>query len=265
MNVSEYLQRKEIQYSEIKNSSGIQAKMPCPKCGDKNSFAINLETGAYQCFRQNKCGIKGSFFDFQRLMGDEPFIRREKIYSLPSTKAERINEKVYQWFGKRKISQNTVDKFPVGLSPDGQSIMFLYRKEGKLVNIKYRLMSEKKFFSEKDCKHVLWNQDAVKGDSLYITEGEADTLALFDYGIIGTSIPSGVSNLTWIENDWKFLEQFKEIYLLMDNDKAGQSSIENIVNRLGRWRCKSVLLPYKDVNECLMNGLSKEDFHNCLV
>lgn len=264
MDVREYLQRKGIQYAETKNQSGIQAKMNCPKCGDNNSFGINLETGAFQCFRQNKCGIKGNFFDFQRLLGDEPFIRREKTYSLPATKPGQVNEKVYQWFEKRKITQATVDKFPVGLSPDGQSVMFLYRKEGKLLNIKYRLMSEKKFFSEKDCMHVLWNQDAVKGDTLYITEGEADSMALFEYGKIGTSIPSGVSDLIWIENDWKFLEVFKTIYLLMDNDKAGQSSIENIVNRLGKWRCKSVLLPYKDVNECLTSGLSKEDFQNCI-
>ncbi len=264
MDVKNYLIQKGIQYTEVKNQTGIQGKMACPKCGDRSSFAINLETGAYQCFRQNKCGIKGSFFDFQRLLGDEPFIKREKTYSLPITKPERVNEKVYQWFEKRKISQSTVDKFPIGLSPDGQSIMFLYRKESKLINIKYRLMDEKKFYSEKDCKHVLWDQDNVKGDILYITEGEVDSMALSEYGITGVSIPSGVSDLSWIENDWKFLEQFKEIYLLMDNDKAGQSSIENIVNRLGKWRCKSVILPYKDVNECLINGLSKEDFQNCI-
>ena len=264
MDVRNYLHQKGLQYTEIKNTTGIQGKMNCPKCGDKNSFAINLETGAFQCFRQNKCGIKGSFFDFQRLMGDEPFIRREKTYSLPTTKPERVNEKVYQWFEKRKITQDTVDKFPVGLSSDGQSVMFLYRQEGKLVNIKYRSMAEKKFFAEKDCKRILWNRDNIKGDKLYITEGEADCMALYEYGITGVSIPSGISDLSWIENDWKFLEGFKEIYLLMDNDKAGQSSIEGIVNRLGKWRCRSVILSCKDVNECLINGLSKEDFQNCI-
>lgn len=260
MNVREYLNQKGIYYKEHPNSSGLQALMSCPQCGDKNSFAINLETGAYQCFRKNKCGISGSFFEFQRLLGDEPFIKREKTYAVPTTKPERVNEKVYQWFEKRKISSVTVDKFPIGLSPDGKSVMFLYRKEGKLVNVKYRSMIEKIFFKEKDCKSVLWNQDDIKGDKLYITEGETDCLALYEYGYQGVSVPSGVNDLTWIEHDWKFLESFKEIILIMDNDTAGQSIIENLVNRLGKWRCKNVLLPYKDVNECLMKGLSKEKF-----
>ena len=110
MNVREYLKSKNLPYTETKNQSGNQARMNCPQCGDKNSFAINLETGAYQCFRQNKCGIKGSFFEFQKLLGDEPFLKREKIYEYPQTKPERINEKIYRWFEKRKISAEIVDQ-----------------------------------------------------------------------------------------------------------------------------------------------------------
>lgn len=265
MNVQEYLDQKGLQYSVVKNPSGLQAKMNCPKCNDKNSFAINLETGAYQCFRKNKCGITGSFYNFQQLLGDEPFIRREKIYAEPQVTAERINEEVYRWFEKRKISATTVDKFRVGLSPDGKAIMFLYHKGGKLVNVKYRNMTEKTFYKEKDCKSVLWNQDNIKGETLFLTEGETDLLALAEYGMTGVSIPSGVNDLTWIEHDWEFLEKFKEITLIMDNDTAGQSIIENLVNRLGKWRCKNVLLPYKDVNECLIKGLPKEKFNEYII
>jgi twinkle protein len=265
MKVAEYLNSKGIQYRETKNGSGIQAIFSCPNCGDKKSFAINLDNGAYQCFRQNKCGIRGSFFDFQRLLGDEPLIHREKIYSQPQTKPERINEEVYSWFENRKITPETVKHFRIGLSPDGKAIMFPYHQAGKLVNIKYRLINSKEFYKEKDCKSVLWNQDNIKGDKLYITEGEPDCMALYEYGIEGVSIPSGVNDLTWIEHDWKFLERFKGgIYLLMDNDKSGQSIIENLINRLGKWRCKNVLLPHKDVNECLMKGVTKEKIAQCI-
>ena len=263
-NVIEYLNSKGISFRTTNNEKGLQADFPCPQCGDKSSFGINLETGAYQCFRQNKCGIRGSFFDFQRLMGDEPFFKRDKIFPEPEVTPRRINDKVYKWFEKRKISAEVVKKFRIGLSPDGKNIMFLYNKEGKLVNVKYRSMSEKKFYKEKDCMSVLWNQDNVQSDILYLTEGETDCVALAEYGIIGTSIPSGVNDLSWIEHDWKFLEKFKEIYLIMDNDKSGQSIIENLVNRLGKWRCKNVLLLHKDVNECLIKGLTKEEFTDCL-
>ena len=240
--------------------------MNCPKCGDKNSFGINLETGAFQCFRKNRCGIQGNFSDFQRFYGDESgyrrdlFIRRERKYWVPTTKPERINEKTNKWFQDRKILPEVAGHFDIGLSPDGKAIMFLYHKDKKLVNVKYRSLTEKTFYKEKDCKSVLWNQDNITEKTLFICEGEADCIALYQYGIEGVSIPSGVNDTTWIENDWDFLEKFKEIVIIMDNDIAGQSSIESIVNRLGKWRCKNVILPCKDVNECLIQGITKEEF-----
>jgi twinkle protein len=265
MNVSEYLRLKAIRYRVVKNQSGEQALMDCPRCGDKSSFAINLDTGAYNCKRLNKCGISGSFFQFQILMGDDPLSKRDKIYNLPDVKYESPNQKVYDWFKKRKISENSVRQFKIGLSPDGQAVMFLYYKQSKLMSVKYRAMEEKFFWKEKNTKSVLWNQDNVKGDKLLVCEGETDCTALFEYGYAGVSIPSGVNDMTWIEHDWQFLEKFKEIYLIMDNDNAGQSIVDNLVNRLGKWRCRNVLLPYKDVNDCLMMGLPKEKFDECIL
>lgn len=266
MTVSEYLQRKGLYYKEQKNASGIQAIMPCPKCGNRTSFAINLDTGAYQCFRANKCNFRGSFTDFQRFFNDTPqylnnnFIRREHKYDIPNVSLPHPNEIIYDWFDKRKISRETVKHFKVGFSPDGKSLAFPFYKEGELVNVKYRLFTKKEFYKEKNCKSVLWNQDNITGETLYVTEGEADCMALYEYGIEGVSIPSGVDDMTFIEFDWDFLEKFKTIYLIMDNDKAGQSIIENFVMRLGEWRCRNVKLPYKDVNECLLQNLSKEEF-----
>jgi twinkle protein len=266
MTVREYLFKKGIEFKEHQNSTGLQGICPCPKCGDKNTFAINLDTGAFQCMRANKCNFRGSFTDFQKFHGDEPvyqgdlFIRRVRKYSVPTTQPRRIDEKTYKWFENRKISREAVDHFPIGVSPDGKSMMFHYYKDKKLLNVKYRSLTEKSFYKEKDCKSILWNQDNITGSTLFICEGEADCVALYQYGYEGVSIPSGVNDTTWIEYDWEFLEKFKEIIIIMDNDIAGQNVVENLVNRLGRHRCKNVRLPYKDVNECQMNGLTKEEF-----
>jgi twinkle protein len=269
MDVREYLNRKGISFTEKKNYSGLQAVFPCPQCGDKSSFGINLETGAYQCFRQNKCGIKGNFTDFQSLFNDKPehldkyFIHKDKKYSAPQTKPSQPNDEIYNWFDKRKITKETVQHFRIGLSPDGRSIMFPFYKKGKLENIKYRSLKQKEFWTETNCRKVLWNQDNITGKILYITEGEADCMALFEYGIEGVSVPYGVEkseDIEWIKHDWKFLEKFEEIFLIMDADSAGQSSIDYLVNRLGRWRCRNVKLPFKDVNECLMQNMPKDEF-----
>src|SRR5690606_10075709 len=124
MTVADYLKSKGFQYRERKNGKGVQAIMACPKCGDKHSFAIELDKGTYNCKRLNKCGIKGSFTDFQRMLGDEPFflddrfIRKDKKFATPNVTPKRPNEEVYKWFAERKIKEETVRHFRIGLSPD---------------------------------------------------------------------------------------------------------------------------------------------------
>jgi len=77
------------------------------------------------------------------------------------------------------------------------------------------------------------------------------------------SIPYGVNDMRWVENEWEWLERFKTIYLCMDNDKAGRDAVRTIVNKLGAWRCRAVVLPYKDANECLMKGIDLADIISC--
>jgi len=268
MTVRYYLNSKGFQYAESSNASGSQAKMPCPSCGDKSSFAISLDNGAYQCFRLNKCGIKGSFTEFQNMLGDKPifldsdkFIKLTKRYKLPGEEAEPVNSKIKDYLQKRGISAITVDRFDVGYL--GDSMVFQYKKNKKLVNHKYRSLTEKKFWKEKDCMSVLWNQDNIKPDKLIITEGEIDAMSLAEYGINAVSLPSGANDLTWIENDWDYLEAFKTIYLVFDNDAAGQKAVSDVVNRLGIWKCKNVILPYKDANECLVKKVTKGEIAEC--
>lgn len=269
MTVREYLQRKGINYKEIHNASGSQAIFPCPNCGDATKFGINLDTGAYQCMRANSCGFRGSFTDFQRFYRDEPVYIENKLYSEKKTYSKPkeinapINEVIYKWFEKRKIQPENVDKFNIGYI--GNEILFQYHKNGELVNIKYRDMKEKKFRKETGCMSTLWNQDYIEGNKLIIVEGEIDCMSLYEYGLEGVSVPSGVNDMTWIENDWEYLDRFSEIFIVMDNDSAGQSSVEKLVNRLGKWRCKNVVLPMKDVNECLMNNIPAEQIKKCFA
>lgn len=268
MTVRDYLNQKGFEYKEISNSSGLHANMNCPNCGDPKTFSISLTNGAYNCLRLNKCGIRGSFTDFQKLFNDEPiyldsdkFIKLKKSYKVPEDKSEPVNSKVIEYLKKRKISEDVIKFYPIGYLDN--AIIFQYHKNKKLVNIKYRSLHEKKFWKEKDCMSVLWAQDLINDKNLVITEGEIDVLSFAEYGIKSVSVPSGAKDLTWIENDWDFLEQFKTIYLALDNDEAGQGSIDEIVKRLGIWRCRNVKLPFKDANECLMNDVSKTIIQDC--
>ena len=264
MNVREYLRSKGLVWTETRRPSGLQAIMECPQCHDKKSFAISIETGAFQCFRKNNCGIHGSWSDFQRLMGDKPlpldgdhFFHnpKEKQYKLPQVKSDPVKESLYNYFAQRSIKRETVKAFRIGIK--NNAVMFPHFEDGEIRFIKYRSMAEKKFWNEEGCRPILFNMDSCKDESvLRIVEGHFDVLAAREYGINCVSVPNGVSDLSWIETCWNYIEQFKYIHLFFDNDDAGQGAIKNIVTRLGLWRCYNVILPEKDFNDCLIKKIS---------
>lgn len=61
----------------------------------------------------------------------------------------------------------------------------------------------------------------------------------------------------WIAQDWERLERFDTLYLNFDPDAAGKEAIADLVDRLGRHRCR-IVKPFpdghKDANDCLKAG-----------
>lgn len=114
------------------------------------------------------------------------------------------------------------------------------------------------------CVQVPSGMIMVRQENKITITGNCDCIALTQYGIKNVvSVPNGVDDLRWIENEWDFLDKFKEIYLMMDNDDAGQRVVQTLVNRLGIWRCKSITLPYKDANDCLKFGVTNKEIFEC--
>jgi len=265
MDVAKYLFEKGYTYRQTTNSSGRQAIMNCPECGNKYSFAINLDNGAFNCKRNNKCNFNGSWFDFMNyhndnykpLNYDKNLIVHKKNYKIPEVHSDPRNKELFDYFKNRGISEETVKTYRIGRKDN--RIMIPFYKDNKLIFVEYRGIKEKTFSKEKGCQPILFGQDLIDTSYLIITEGNIDAMSLYEYNLKGVSVPNGVSDLNWIEHDWDFLEKFDTIYLCFDNDHAGQSAVDKIVDRLGRWRCKNVILPYKDMNECLKNKVSKDE------
>ena len=267
MNVLEYIQSKNYNY----RLKGNEAIFNCPFCGDtENKFAINIITGAYNCLHSNRCGVAGkSIESLKYKLGDivkrdysSNFQYEKKVYDTPKTDIKPADQRLYQFFNNRGISKTTVDVF--GVRSFNNEIAFPYYKDGKRVAIKYRGLNEKRFRDEKNCMPVLYGQDLIDTSYLIICEGQIDAMSAYEYNIKAVSVPSGVNNMKWIENDWDFINKFEIIYIMMDNDHAGQSSVEKLVSRLGRYRCKNVVLPEKDLNECLIKKYSQNDIEEII-
>lgn len=264
MDIRTYLREKGISYKEARRPAGAQAMMPCPSCGDKN-FSINLDTGAYSCYKKNKCGITGGTYKFQKLFGDEPKrieteSTKNKVYGRPQQKLEDPDESIKKFFSSRKLDfEKAREHFKV--MKLGEWVAFRYFDYGEHIGTKFRKISEKKFYNEKDCKPGLYNIDNCRDkDTLIITEGELDCIALYQMtGLDAVSVSNGTGDTRWIEDSWDDLEAYKNIILIFDTDHAGQDCAIKTAKRLGIYRTSNVVLPHNDINDCLINGMEPDE------
>lgn len=105
--------------------------------------------------------------------------------------------------------------------------------------------------------YTLWGWWTVtpKDRAIVLTEGEVDAMTIHQLnpGMPVLSLPSGASNLTWIENDYDALARFEKIYICTDMDEPGEKAAQEIAKRLGLARCSRIPVPggMKDANEVL--------------
>lgn len=96
--------------------------------------------------------------------------------------------------------------------------------------------------------------------TIFVT-GNCDAMAAIESGYTNAvSVPLGSQNHHWIEENMDWLDQFSEIIICSDNDKAGYQMAKDVCPRLGSWRTKVVDIPpideatgrhIKDLNELL--------------
>jgi twinkle protein len=169
---------------------------------------------------------------------------------------------------ERKLTTETIQAYKI-LATEKEEIILQSFKDNSLKNIKYlsihRPENKKQIRSVKEGLPILFGWQAFNSRSrtLTICEGEIDCMSLYQYGISALSIPFGVNNLKWLELEFDSLAIFDEIYLCLDQDNAGQEAAQELLKRLGDYRCRIVKLPYKDANECLQKEVSREEILRC--
>ena len=142
MEIREYLSSKGFDWTEKERTGGLNAIMNCPFCDDsQKKFAISLTNGAFQCFHQNSCGIKGSWWDFQKKLGDQPrrlindpFVRPPKInYQKPKPRVQKIDTEVDKYLKSRGFTVETIKHFSI--AKKNRAIAIPYFKNKESVNV----------------------------------------------------------------------------------------------------------------------------------
>lgn len=192
--------------------------------------------------------------------------------------------KVYEYLKLRGISEKTADYLDIRQDPEGNLVLNYYDTNDVLTMVKYRPSHkinkenhEIKNWCQKDADTcpLLFNMHRINPtEPLLICSGELDCAAAIESGWQNTvSIPLGDGNTHWIEQNWEWLDQFDSIIIAADNDESGRKFRENVIPRLGSWRCKTVqipetytkpggnVVPIKDINEALVYLGKEETLH----
>lgn len=237
----------------------------CPKCShervkkNERCLSVNTVKGVWFCFH---CGRSGNL----KYGWSDEVVAKE-------IQAEVFDpdEEIYGWFAKRGISEGIVDYAGLSMAyvkidkVETKCIAFPYFYGDKIVNYKYRSISNKRFTQTPGASiNVFYNINSIiDEDVVVITEGEVDALSVMEAGIQSVvSVPSApppeskelVKYFAYLDNCIGIFEGVKKIYLALDKDAPGIRLREELARRFGKQRCYIVdyITGCKDINDVLV-------------
>lgn len=252
--------------------------MRCPYCGggssgrDKNTFAINLINGAFNC-KRSSCGRTGTMitlhkdFGFSLGEGIDAYYDNYSRFRKFKRQAEKLLSKpaAVQYMESRGISQKVTELYEITVK-DGQENVLVFPfcdEQSNIWFIKYRNTTFQKGddgskeWCERDRKPILFgmNHCNFENRTLVMTEGQIDSLSCTEAGIENAvSVPLGKNGFTWVPYCWNFLRRFKELIIFGDLENDSITLLDDMKTRFrGRIRCvrKEDYLDCKDANEIL--------------
>lgn len=264
MTPSEYVGSKGWPHRRV----GDELMAVCPFCKEKDCFYINTVTGVWLCHR-GTCARKGTFRQLREAMGDELRIIRspEPAVTGPSlvewkskfNPGKELEGACRAWLADRKLSSDWTDKFGVRFSTLGTdpAIYMPYIHEDRVVLTKARSICNKKNQVRRPAGAAspLFGLHLLDRSLPFVilVEGELDAISGYEYGlknVLSSSIGAQFDP-TWTRQ----LEWADVIVIGYDNDPAGEDGASKAIQNLGAARCRRVLWPKKDLNECLTAGI----------
>ena len=239
----------------------------CPQChgggDDKDTFSVNLQTGAFKCFRAS-CDYHGHFVELARDFGYKLDDEQERKYRrLPQPKIES-KPKAIEYLESRGISAEVARRYKITTQTHNENVLVFpfYDDQNVLQFVKYRKTNFDKRFDknkewcEAETMPILFGMVQCEDFTrLVITEGQLDSLSLSTCGIKNAvSVPTGALGFTWLANCWDWVNKFQEVVVFGDYEKGKITLIETLEKRL-QMKVKCVrpqdYLCEKDANDIL--------------
>lgn len=218
----------------------------CPYCQggghDKETFSINLNSGAFKCFRSS-CGRQGHFVEMARDFSFRlEYDNAERHYRKLTQKEIISSSYAIEYLKNRGISERICKRYKITTQKQKNNILVFpfYDDKKSLVCAKYRKTDFNKSrdkckeWFEKDTMPILFGMaQCVDFETLVITEGQLDSLSLAECGVKNAvSVPGGCNNFGWINFCWDWILKFKEIIVFGDYENGKMTLLETISQRI---------------------------------
>jgi 5S rRNA maturation endonuclease (ribonuclease M5) len=273
----------------------------CPLCqnsGWKFYIAVGGESdGLWKCHR---CQEKGNFWQLREKLGIA-VNNVESVKDIANSKGqtplpnlfamhkrlfdEDMGDVLDYLVAERKFSIEVIERMKLGADEMNGHKWVIYPyldAAGNPIFYKGRSLpvpGEKKLFRSPAGREApLYNEAGlVKGEDIFLVEGEADCLSMLSQGFKNVAGIPGAANkkASWIER----IERLEPttIYLIYDSDKPGQEGAKEIAKRIGidmgMHKIKNIVLPAftfedsegnekpgKDIGEWFAAGHTVEEF-----
>lgn len=230
---------------ETHNSTELR-KEACPDCGSSDALGV-YDDGHTHCYSCNKT--------------TQPNYQKADLTKIPpksNTFKKDLLKGEVKSLKHRKLTEETCRKFGYLCHKDLE--LAVYRdKGGKAVAQKVRDKNKNFSIIGEASKMTLFGSHLWStGKKLVIAEGEIDAMTISqvqNHKWATVSLPTGAASAaSSIKKNWDYINGFDEIILMFDMDDAGQKAVHIAAELLPVGKVKIANLPFKDANECLMNG-----------
>lgn len=258
----------------------------CPYCKstkDKDTFAINLRTGMFNC-KRSTCSAHGNMItlhrDFQFSLGnyvDEYIDRSRQFRTFPRVAKPEPKPKAIEYMSSRGISEEVCKQYNITTKKDDENILVFpfYDEADVLTFLKYRKTDfdpekdKNKEWCEHDTKPILFGmvQCNPENKTLIMTEGQIDSLSVVEAGFENAvSVPTGKNGFTWVPYCWDWLQQFEVLIIFGDKEGDNITLLDEMSTRFNGIVKHVRLEDYKDCKDAndILRKYGKEQVRACV-
>jgi DNA primase len=184
----------------------------------------------------------------------KPQVERQLAITLESIAAwhETMPDTRRAYWHSRGLSDATINAFLLGWDGKRYTIPALYRYVP--FGVKRRIADDvddgnaAKYVSVTGSRAGIFNADNLwEANTVVICEGEIDCMLLSQFGYCAISSTTGAGS--W-KSEWaKLFTYIPKIYILYDNDRAGQAGARLVKSHLYRAKIVKLLNPFNDIGD----------------